>query len=394
MDKQDIIQKVLAARADREKALSPYAAKSDLCLRRNDYEYNFFRRGYIRDCETVINLAQYNRYGGKTQVFSLHSNNDISTRALHVGLVSRIARTVGEALGLNAELIETIAIAHDLGHAPFGHNGEKWLDNASEGKGYRFYHHIQSARYLDAIVHANIALPVIDGVMCHNGEQLLQVYRPNQYSTRSFTQLEDKLNLAYDGKIKQEQLMPATLEGCLVRLSDVIAYLGKDRQDAHRLGLVDEFDYCDNGLGVLNHDIIRNVTEDVIFNSYGRDCIAMSDSTYAALIAAMKENYSKIYLTGSTGISAQEEDNMKEAFLQAYEFVYNDAKNGQNILNKIYYPYIYANKACVDVYKSDNKSHPERVAADFIASMCDKYFISFYNKYIGELQLPIKDYFD
>lgn len=139
MDKQDIIQKVLAARADREKALSPYAAKSDLCLRRNDYEYNFFRRGYIRDCETVINLAQYNRYGGKTQVFSLHSNNDISTRALHVGLVSRIARTVGEALGLNAELIETIAIAHDLGHAPFGHNGEKWLDNASKGKGYRHF---------------------------------------------------------------------------------------------------------------------------------------------------------------------------------------------------------------------------------------------------------------
>ncbi|MDE6550883.1 MAG: HD domain-containing protein [Clostridia bacterium] len=394
MDKQEVKQKVLSIKADKEKFLSPYAATEQICLRRQEYDYNFFRRGYIRDCETIINLAQYNRYGGKTQVFSLHSNNDISTRALHVGLVSRIARTIGDALNLNVGLIEAIALAHDLGHAPFGHNGEKWLDKASSEKGYRFYHHIQGARYLDNIVHANISLPVIDGVLCHNGEQLLQVYRPNDCATRSFEQLQDKLELAYSGRLKQEQLMPATVEGCLVRLCDVIAYLGKDRQDAHRLGLVNESDYCDSGIGVLNHDIIRNVTEDVICNSYGKDCIAMSDRVYSALLSAMKENYSKIYLTGSTGISKQEAGNMQTAFKQAYEFVYNDAKEGQNILNKIYYPYIYANKACVEEYKMENAAYPERVAADFIASMCDKYFISFYNKYIGELQLPIKDYFD
>ena len=119
-EKQLIREKILKRAKDAEAELSPYAAREKDCLRRSNYEYNFYRRGFVRDCEAVINLAQYNRYGGKTQVFSLHANNDISTRASHVGLVSRIARTIGRALGLNCDLIEAIACAHDLGHAPSG----------------------------------------------------------------------------------------------------------------------------------------------------------------------------------------------------------------------------------------------------------------------------------
>ena len=131
-EKQQIKNKILARSRAAEKALSPYAAREKDCLRRSEYKYNFYRRGFVRDCEAVINLAQYNRYGGKTQVFSLHANNDISTRASHVGLVSRIARTIGRALRLNCDLIEAIACAHDLGHAPFGHKGEVWLNADSE----------------------------------------------------------------------------------------------------------------------------------------------------------------------------------------------------------------------------------------------------------------------
>ncbi|MDE5618128.1 MAG: HD domain-containing protein, partial [Clostridia bacterium] len=390
----EIKEIILKCKKEKEGLLSPIAAKDKDCIRRQEYEYNFFRRGYVRDCETIINLAQYNRYGGKTQVFSMHSNNDISTRALHVGLVSRIARTIGEALNLNTALIEAIASAHDLGHAPFGHKGEKWLDKASKTRGYRFAHHVQGARYLDTIVRANISLPVIDGVLSHNGEQLLQEYKPNEFATKSFEQLDEKLEAAYAGKLPQSHYMPATLEGCLVRLCDVVAYIGKDRQDAHRLGLVDEYDYTDSGIGVLNHDIIGKVAEDIIYNSYGKDCIAMSDSVYRALLAAMQENYKKIYLADGTGISEKESKDTELAFVQAYEFILHDALGAGKLLDEKYYPYIYANKNCVAMYKENNLKYPERIAADFIASMCDRYFISFYNKYIGKLQLPMHDYFD
>ena len=377
-----------------EDALSPYAAREKDCLRRSEYAYNFYRRGYVRDCEAIINLAQYNRYGGKTQVFSLHANNDISTRASHVGLVSRIARTIGRALGLNCDLIESIACAHDLGHAPFGHKGEVWLNAATKKHGYTFAHHVQSARYLDHITRSDMSLPVIDGVLCHNGEQVLKEYKPNEFATRSFKELEEKLELAYRGEIKQPRLMPATLEGCLVRICDVIAYLGKDRQDADRLGVHNLNDYTDYGAGVLNHKIIRAAGEDIIFNSYEKDCICLSDELYTALVMGMRENYAYIYKTESTGITESKSAEMQAAVEEAYEFALDDLLHGGRLLGKIYFPYIYAKADFVEAYRRADREHPERVAADFIACMCDDYFLSFYNRYLGKLELKKTDYFD
>ena len=393
-EKQLIREKILKRAKDAEAELFPYAAREKDCLRRSNYEYNFYRRGFVRDCEAVINLAQYNRYGGKTQVFSLHANNDISTRASHVGLVSRIARTIGRALGLNCDLIEAIACAHDLGHAPFGHKGEVWLNNATKKHGYTFAHHVQSARYLDHITRSDMSLQVIDGVLCHNGECVLQTYRPNERATRDFALLEEKLERAYNGKISAEELMPATLEGCLVRICDVIAYLGKDRQDADRLGVHPLEGYTDHGAGILNHKIIRAAGEDIIFNSFGKDAICLSDELYAALIMGMRENYAFIYKSESTGITARQSEQMAKAVGEAYEFAIDDLKGGKGVLDKIYFPYIYANLDFVRAYRLDDKDRPERVAADFIASMCDDYFLSFYNRYIGKLELKKTDYFD
>lgn len=377
-----------------EESLAPYATREKDCIRRNQSVYNFFRRGFVRDCETVINLAQYNRYGGKTQVFSLHANNDISTRASHVGLVSRIARTLGRALNLNCDLIEAIASAHDLGHAPFGHKGEKWLDNAAQKYGLRFFHHVQGARYLDCITRSNMALQVIDGVLCHNGEQVLNCYRPNKYATTSFDILNDKLERAYKGKLPGEELMPATLEGCLVRLCDTVAYLGKDRQDADRLGIrgIRAYKYPEDK--VLNHEIIRLVSEDVIYNSAGKAAICLSPSVHSSLINAMKENYEYIYTTEHTGISSQQYRIMQQAFYDVFDFLYEDMKKGAPVTEKLYFPYIYANPDSVIAYREDNRETPERVVTDFIASMCDDYFISFHNKFIGTLDIARTDYFD
>ena len=393
-EKQQIREQVTLRAREAEDRLSPFAAREKDCLRRSDYAYNFYRRGYVRDCEAVINLAQYNRYGGKTQVFSLHANNDISTRASHVGLVSRIARTIGRALNLNCDLIEAIACAHDLGHAPFGHKGEVWLNAAARKYGYTFAHHVQSARYLDHITRSNISLPVIDGVLCHNGEHVLREYAPNELATRTFDDLEKKLGRAYRGEITQAELMPATLEGCLVRICDVIAYLGKDRQDADRLGVHPLNDYTDYGAGVLNHKIIRAAGEDIIFNSYGKNAIVLSDNIYTALVNGMRENYAFIYKTESTGITAEQSQRMAKAVEEAYEFVLSDLRAGGKLLDEIYFPYIYANPSSVQAYKKADENAPERVAADFIASMCDDYFLSFYNRYLGRLELKRTDYFD
>ena len=393
-EKQQIREQVTLRAREAEDRLSPFAAREKDCLRRSDYAYNFYRRGYVRDCEAVINLAQYNRYGGKTQVFSLHANNDISTRASHVGLVSRIARTIGRALNFNCDLIEAIACAHDLGHAPFGHKGEVWLNAAARKCGYTFAHHVQSARYLDHITRSNISLPVIDGVLCHNGEHVLREYAPNELATRTFDDLEKKLERAYRGEITQAELMPATLEGCLVRICDVIAYLGKDRQDADRLGVHPLNDYTDYGAGVLNHKIIRAAGEDIIFNSYGKNAIVLSDNIYTALVNGMRENYAFIYKTESTGITAEQSQRMAKAVEEAYEFVLSDLRAGGKLLDEIYFPYIYANPSSVQAYKKADENAPERVAADFIASMCDDYFLSFYNRYLGRLELKRTDYFD
>ena len=393
-EKQQIREQVTLRAREAEDRLSPFAAREKDCLRRSDYAYNFYRRGYVRDCEAVINLAQYNRYGGKTQVFSLHANNDISTRASHVGLVSRIARTIGRALNLNCDLIEAIACAHDLGHAPFGHKGEVWLNAAARKYGYTFAHHVQSARYLDHITRSNISLPVIDGVLCHNGEHVLREYAPNELATRTFDDLEKKLERAYRGEITQAELMPATLEGCLVRICDVIAYLGKDRQDADRLGVHPLNDYTDYGAGVLNHKIIRAAGEDIIFNSYGKNAIVLSNDIYTALVNGMRENYAFIYKTESTGITAEQSQRMAKAVEEAYEFVLSDLRAGGKLLDEIYFPYIYANPSSVQAYKKADENAPERVAADFIASMCDDYFLSFYNRYLGRLELKRTDYFD
>ena len=392
--KLEIREKIIKSAKEAEDRLSPFAAREKDCLRRSDYEYNFYRRGFVRDCEAVINLAQYNRYGGKTQVFSLHANNDISTRASHVGLVSRIARTIGRALQLNCDLIEAIACAHDLGHAPFGHKGEVWLNAATKKHGYTFAHHVQSARYLDHITRSDMSLPVIDGVLCHNGECVLREYAPNARATRTFKDLDEKLELAYRGEITQEMLMPATLEGCLVRICDVIAYLGKDRQDADRLGVHGLNDYTDFGAGILNHKIIRAAGEDIIFNSYGKGAIVLSDEMHKALLGCMRENYAYIYKTENTGITAESSFVMEKAVAEVYELAIDDLKKGGRLLGEIYFPYIYANPKFVEEYKKADEHAPERVAADFIACMCDDYFLSFYNKYIGRLDLKKTDYFD
>lgn len=367
--------------ARKDELLSAYATKDVEAIRKDEYIPKIFRRQFIRDCEVVLNLPLFNRYAGKTQVFSLLDNDDISTRAYHVQLVSRVARTIGSALSLNCDLIEAIALAHDLGHCPFGHRGEKLLDNVAKRYGYRFFHHVQGARYLLNIVKSDLSLQVIDGVLCHNGEEILPCYAPNEKSCKSFEDLQEKLDLAYVGKLNDTNLMASTLEGCLVRICDVIAYVGKDRQDAEKLRYVRFDEFSDTILGKLNHEIISSLCADIINNSYGKNHIKMSDKAFDALMKIKDENYALIYKSDHSGVDGYSDEDLQNIVDKVFDLILTDLKSERKIVDKYYRPYIYPNSQKVEEYFKENSDFPHRVAIDMIAGMSDKYLLEFHKKH-------------
>ena len=154
--------------------LSPFATRDAAALRREHTERDRetpLRPAFVRDAEKIVHTPAYNRMGGKTQVFSFRCNDDLTRRGLHVQLVGRIARDIGRALGLNLDLIEAIALGHDIGHTPFGHAGEHFLNEPfHERTGKWFFHNVQSVRVLDVLAGRNVSLQTLDGIICHNGE--------------------------------------------------------------------------------------------------------------------------------------------------------------------------------------------------------------------------------
>ena len=216
--------------------INPYRCNDDMVIRRNmeHDKPNLWRPAFVRDIEKIIHLPYYNRYADKTQVFSFYSNDDITRRALHVQLVSRIARNIGAVLGLNLDLIEAISLGHDIGHTPFGHAGERFLSELLQNETGRFFNHnVQSVRVLENMFARNVSLQTLDGILCHNGEFEQQEYRPHFGKTfvEYDREVEDSYVIGHDAI---SRLVPLTLEACVVRICDIVAYLGKDRQDARR----------------------------------------------------------------------------------------------------------------------------------------------------------------
>ena len=153
--------------------LSSYRFMDENAVRRNmEKDKNSeLRPSFGRDIEKILHLPLYNRYNDKTQVFSFYNNDDITRRGLHVQLVSRISRNIGRMLGLNLDLIESIALGHDVGHTPFGHAGERYLSELLQKEtGRHFNHNVHSIRVLDILYRRNISLQTLDGILCHNGE--------------------------------------------------------------------------------------------------------------------------------------------------------------------------------------------------------------------------------
>ena len=292
-----------------EERLSPAACFSRQGIRRRAEKRSDHRQSFSQDCDRILHSRAYTRYIDKTQVFSLMENDHITHRVLHVQIVSRIARTVGRFLGLNEDLIEAIALGHDIGHPPFGHEGERILSRLCREHGLdSFQHNIQSVQFLDRFERKgrgwNLCLQVLDGILCHDGEA--DGVRLGPCRDKDFATLDREM--AAKGRDPGTRLTPMTLEGCVVRLCDTIAYIGRDIEDAIELGLIRRQEIparCAAGLGTSNGTIVYTLVTDLITNSRhvretgpgdaGADWIGFSEEIAALLLELKRFNYHRIY---------------------------------------------------------------------------------------------------
>lgn len=371
-----------AIRADRAAGRrSPHAFDDAGVLRREDNPHDqatLTRPAFARDIEKIINVPAYNRYAGKTQVFSLVENDDICRRGLHVQLVSRIARSIGGLLGLNCELIEAIALGHDVGHTPFGHAGERFLSACYHAHTGRYFNHnVHSVRVLDQLFRRNVSLQTLDGALCHNGEFA------QQELTLGTTDTFSKLDALVEACIADEQvigtLRPSTLEGCVVRVADMIAYVGKDRADAIEMGVLKSLDAFDTTvIGRDNARIINNLTVDLVNNSYGRDRIAMSRAVFEDLKRAKRQNYELIY--NREGWRAGSGNIVEEMFTEVYERLLDDIQRGDESspVFRHHARSLAATSRTIDAERYLHDTEPNQVVVDYIASMTDRYFMALY----------------
>ena len=382
--------------ADRESGkASPYAFSAENAVRRDmTHDPNTtLRSAFIRDTEKILHCPYYNRYADKTQVFSFYKNDDITRRALHVQLVSRVARTIGRALNLEPDLIEAISIGHDIGHTPFGHAGETYLDKLfNEHAGRRFSHNIHSVRVLDEIFPLNLTLQTLNGIAAHNGEEELTKYIPQPI--KSFDEFDSQIEKCYIDRSNARHIQPDTLEACVMRISDIIAYLGKDRQDAERadIELADGFEA--SVIGNKNAEMINNLTVNIVEHSYGKDYIEMDEAHFNALKQAKGANYARIYKNDL--VRAFFDDTVKPMMGDIYEKMLSDLKNNKTDSPIFRHHIGFLEKPYFRRATPYSETEPNQIVVDYIASMTDDYLIDLHAYLFPDSKLKIeyKGYFN
>lgn len=355
---------------NKEKNLSKYATKSSDAVRFKE-EKEDIRPPFFHDIDRIIHSLSYTRYLNKTQVYTLNSNDHVSRRITHVQLVSKIARTIGRALNLNEDLIEAIALGHDIGHTPLGHTGEAILNRLSlKELGEYFAHNIQGVRYYMDVAKdgkgLNLTLQTLDGIMTHNGEMLSPIYEPMKKDKNEFLR---EYNESYKNLEKSKKYCPMTLEGCVVRISDIIGYIGRDIEDAI---MIDRFKRSDipksirDVLGDNNRDIVNTIVLDIINESIDKPYIKMSDKVYNALFALKKFNNENIYKYSMT----KEELDYYEAGINKLYNIYLDDIKTNNKESDIFK--IFLNHQDKRYLESTNI---KRWVIDYIAGMTDDFLI-------------------
>lgn len=360
----------------KEENLSIYATRSEEAIRLKA-EQEDFRPPFFHDIDRIIHSLSYTRYIDKTQVYSFKENDHITKRIVHVQLVSKIARTIGRALRLNEDLIEAIALGHDIGHTPLGHLGESLLNKITKKElNEEFAHNIQSVRDLMVLENngkgLNITIQVLDGIMCHNGEILENKYIPTKKDKNEFLREYEE---SYQDFKKTNKFSAMTLEGCVVRISDIIAYIGRDIEDAIALGLLKREQLpkdITEVLGNTNREIVNTIIIDIIENSIDKPYIKLSPKVYKALFALKEFNFKKIYNQSTT---SEEYNYYEQGMNKIYQVYLNDilTKNKESIIYQIYLNY-------QDPVYLKNTSE-KRMVIDFISGMTDEMFLREIAKY-------------
>lgn len=361
---------------NKENNLSEYATKSSEAIRIKEESFDI-RPNYFHDIDRIIHSLSYTRYSDKTQVFSYKENDHISKRMIHVQLVSKIARTIGRALNLNEDLIEAIALGHDIGHTPLGHQGEYILDELCQKElNERFAHNIQSVRHCMYVENKgnglNLSIQVLDGIMCHNGEILSNEYMPEKKDLNEFMK---EYELSYKDLEASKKFHPMTLEGCVVRISDVIGYIGRDIEDAVILGKIKREEIpteISDVLGTTNKEIVNALILDIIKESINKPYIKMSEKVYNALFALKEFNTKNIYYKS---VTTQEKEYYKKGMNIIFNNYLNDITNNnkESIIYKI-----FLNDQSKEYIKNTSV---KRQVIDFISGMTDDLFMQEISKY-------------
>ena len=352
--------------------LSPYATRSVQASRRRFEESvaRGHRQEFAVDADRILHSRAYTRYIDKTQVFYLVDHEHISHRVLHVQLLSKIARTIGKFLRLNEDLLEAIALGHDIGHPPFGHDGEHILSDLCQTHGIGpFLHSIQGVRFLDRLEKngrgLNLSLQVLDGILCHDGETHLERLSPQRDKTFAHLKEEIRTKTA-DPELS---LKPMTLEGCVVRLADTISYIGRDLEDAITLSLVRREELppeVAGRLGRTNGAIVYSLVTDLLRHSFDKNYVGYSPEV-GALLKQLKEfNYQRIYdnprIKDQTSKIEALCQRLFQRFLEDLAQDRRDSPIHKDFLAPLDPPY--------------RESHqPAEIVRDFLASMTDAYFL-------------------
>ena len=357
----------------RERAIfAPRATFSDEGVRRQPIIDSAagYRQAFSLDADRILHSRAYTRYIDKTQVFYLIPNDHITHRVLHVQLVSKIARTIGRFLDLNEDLIEAIALGHDIGHTPFGHEGEMYLSHLCRkaGIGY-FMHNVQSIQFLDRVERKgrgwNLCLQTLDGILCHDGE--IHNRRLAPQPDKNFATFEAQISAKKSDP--ETPLIPMTTEGCVVRMADTIAYIGRDLEDAIRLNLLDRKEIPPEivrSLGNTNGTIVYRLVTDIIRNSHEGRFIAFSPEISEALRALKAFNLERIYRNPKSKTHAKK---IETLFGELFARCLDDLETGKRE-SEIYSGFL------ADMSADYIENHqPAEIVRDYIAGMTDRYFL-------------------
>ncbi len=354
------------------KILSPVATVSDNGVRRlhDPRLEEGYRQTFSVDVDRILHSRAYTRYIDKTQVFYLIHHDHITHRVLHVQLVSKIARTIGRYLGLNEDLIEAIALGHDIGHTPFGHDGERFLSELCRASGIGdFHHNVQSVQFLDRVERKgkgwNLCLQTLDGILCHDGEVHNQVLKPER--SKTFEMLEKEMAMKKENSLYP--LMPMTLEGCVVRMADTVSYIGRDIEDAIRLDMIKRSDLPKESVAILgdtNGTIVYHLVTDIINTSFQNTYVAFSQKISEALKRLKDFNLERIYMNPKI---KKDTDTIKKLFGILFEKYLDDIEN-ENRASVIFKGFLE------DMSEDYIQNHcKEEIVRDFIAGMTDQYFL-------------------